>query len=107
MHLSDKLNQCSAVHSLALICLKQKGWTHKGIFFTRPGKENRNAVSATFTIPNNYSIYIFYNFSSNAFPFQANKGYTDCQVISHLMFDNNYSKCIEYLMNEYDSLIRA
>jgi hypothetical protein len=107
MHLSDKLNHCSAVHALAVICLKQNGWTCRSIFYTRPGKEHPNEINATFTVPPGYSIYIFYNWSSNASPFQAKKGYTDCQVISLLMFGNNYSQCIEFLSNEYDSLIRA
>ena len=106
-HLSDKLNSSWEVHEHALNCLRKHGWVQKGIFFTRPGKAKSNAISATFSIPEKYSIYIFYNFSSNAQPFQAGKGYTDCGVISLLEHNGDYSRCISALLDEYDSQIRA
>jgi hypothetical protein len=106
-HLSDKLNACPDVHNHALNCLRKNGWAQKGIFFIRPGKTKNSAISATFSIPERYSIYIFYNFSSNAQPFQARKGYTDCQVISLLQFNGDYSRCISDLLDKYGSRMRA
>jgi hypothetical protein len=106
-HISDKLNANYYVHEHALNCLRKNGWVQKGIFFTRPGKAKSSAISATFSIPERYSIYIFYNFSSNAQPFQAGKGYTDCGVISLLEYNGDYARCISALLDKYDSQIRA
>jgi len=104
---SDKLNKCPAVHQLAVNCLLKQGWIQNGIYFCRPGKTNSRATNATFDIPQNYEIHIFYNFSSKALPFKAGKGYTDCMVISMLYFRNDYDRCISALYNKYYSLMRA
>jgi len=105
--LSDKINACWEVHDLALSCLRKHGWVQNGIFFTRPGKAKSSAISATFSIPEKYSIYIFYNFSSKAQPFQGGKGYTDCQVISLLEYNDDYASCISDLLDKYNPQIRA
>ncbi len=97
--LSDKLNSLFSVHERAESALLSNGWTRTGIFFTRPGKAG--GKSATFCVPPGYSIWIFYNFSTNALPFLPNKGYTDCQVIALLEFEDDYGKCITALSKEY------
>jgi hypothetical protein len=102
----DKLNSCSGVHAHALACLRNDGWVQKGSFFIRPGKTNSKAISAEFSIPDKYSIYIFYNFSSNAPPFQGGKGYTDCQVIALLQYNGDYNRCISVLADNYKTLLR-
>ena len=104
---SGKLNQCPAVHELALKCLLKYGWVQNGIYFCRPGKTNSRAVSATFEFLKKPGIYSFYPFSSNAEPFEAGKWYTDCMVIALLYFKGDYDRCISALYNKYDSLVRA
>jgi hypothetical protein len=103
---SDKLNHCPEIHKIAVRCLVNEGWVQNGIYFTRPGKENSNAVSATFDVPDTYDIHIFYNFSSNAQPFNAGQGYTDCMVISRLHFKGDYDLCVNALYKKYYSMLK-
>ncbi len=104
-HEANKLNYCRAIHDHAVNALLTAGWTQTGIFFTRPGTGHPNSKHATFSVPPNCKIWVFYNFSTKAAPFLPNKGYTDVQVISLLEFDGDYSKCAEYLSFKYDSQI--
>lgn len=82
--------------------LIESGWVlkdvrkHDGVeLWQRPGK--RTGISATFGQFNN----MFYVFSSNAEPFQANKGYTPTDVLMLLRFNGNWQQTKAYLQEHY------
>jgi hypothetical protein len=96
----------AAVHSYAESLLVQNGWRQNGIYFLRPGKQgSKSDVNAVFTTPPGYSIPVFYNFSTKAPVFKANKGYSPVQVIAALSFNSNYKQCISQLKKDFSWLL--
>lgn len=79
-------------------CLKYNGWTElKTGIWQRPGK--KLGISATIgKVANN----VFYNFSSNAYPFEPNSGYTPFQVIALLKYNSDFSAFAKDLAERYN-----
>jgi hypothetical protein len=99
-------NKAAAVHSYAESLLVQNGWRQNGIYFLRPGKQgSKSDVNAVFTTPPGYSIPVFYNFSTKAPVFKANKGYSPVQVIAALSFKGDYKECIIQLKKDFSWLL--
>jgi hypothetical protein len=76
--------------------LENHGWTvykhaEKKIFFTRPGKSSGN--SAEFDRTHN----VFYVFTENGDPFEANKGYNPFQVYTLLEHKGDFTKAAKDL----------
>jgi len=79
-------------------CLKNNGWNELEIGkWQRPGK--KEGISATI---GKVADNIFYNFSSNAFPFEPNSGYTPFQVIALLKHNGNFSEFAKELAERYE-----
>jgi hypothetical protein len=76
--------------------LISKGWKElrKGIW-QRPNKGK--GISATL----GYKANIFYNFSSNAYPFEIDKGYTPFQVIGLLKYNGDFKSLAKDLADRY------
>ncbi len=95
----DLFNKEGASESLDL--LKQEGWTtvyeHEGtIFLRRPGKNV--GISATFGYK---KPGLFYNFTSNGYPFEPNKAYSPFAILSLLKYNGDYKSAAAYLANRY------
>jgi hypothetical protein len=88
--------------------LKSKGWTiperrqaprHKNvIYWRRPGKVEKDGISATWGHMHN----MFYVFSSNCEPFESQKGYTIVDVFILLKFNNDFKAFKNWLAKKYD-----
>ena len=79
-------------------CLRSNGWTQLGTYqWQRPDK--KKGVSATL---GKVADNIFYNFSSNAHPFDEMKGYTPFQVVSLLKFNGNFKECASWIAEKYN-----
>mgnify|MGYP000190093441 CR=1 FL=1 len=82
--------------------LQKHGWKLAGqrgatTFWTRPGKNERRAVSATW----NYGGFRkFYAFSSNALPFEEKKGYSAWRVYGLLEHGGDWKAAAKSLANE-------
>lgn len=81
-----------------LAILQNHGWKKdnefgRKIYFTRPGKNG--GTSAEF----DYDQNVFYVFSENGAPFEANKGYNPFQVYAILEHQGNTKKARERLRN--------
>ena len=76
------------------------GWTRAGVhpdgneLWVRPGKNPRNGHSAT------YDGHVFYVFSSNAAPFEPNKGYSAFQVYGLLEHRGNFTQAARSLLDK-------
>ena len=73
------------------------GWNEvKNNIWQRPGK--KKGISATLgqIAPN-----IFYNFSSNSYPFEPNTAYTPFQVLALLKYNSDFSECAKDLATKY------
>lgn len=79
-------------------CLRSSGWTElsKGIW-QRPGK--KKGISAT---TGKVADNVFYNFSSNAYPFEPNAGYTPFQVVGLLEYKGDFKNFAKVLAEKYD-----
>jgi len=78
-------------------CLKSHGWNEvRNGIFRRPDK--KEGISATV---GKVADNIFYNFSSNAYPFEPNKAYTPFQVIALLDYNADFSKFAKELAVKY------
>jgi len=78
--------------------LKNDGWTElKGGIWRRPGK--KDGISATI---GKVADNVFYNFSSNAFPFEPGSGYTPFQVIGLLKYNSDFKKFAQELAERYE-----
>lgn len=82
--------------------LKPYGWTiarHRGdeIHWTRPGKEDRSATSATTGHCQKDGDDLLHIFSDNAHPFEANKNYGKSRALSLLMHGGDYAETTRYL----------
>jgi len=68
-------------------CLQRAGWTElRDGLWRRPGK--KDGISATL---GRVAPGVFYNFSSNGYPFESEKAYTAFQVISLLDYNGDFS----------------
>lgn len=77
---------------VAKTLLKEAGWKHlntrrDGVeIWQRPGKSERDGISATFGARFN----MFYNFSANGAPFKADTAYTPFEIYTHLKFNGDW-----------------
>lgn len=79
-------------------CLKNNGWSElKNGLWTRPGK--KDGISATL---GKVAQNVFYVFSSNAYPFNPNSGYTPFQVIGLLKYNGDFSQFAKELSERYN-----
>jgi predicted XRE-type DNA-binding protein len=87
----------------ALDLLLQSGWQigqmrRDGIYpLTRPGKEIKDGISATWGKRKN----MFYVFTSNADPFQENKAYNPFQILTILKYAGDWKKAKDDLRKRY------
>jgi len=89
-------NDISSIQEMKNLLLGA-GWNElKNNIWQRPGK--KKGISATLgqIAPN-----IFYNFSSNGYPFEPNTAYTPFQVLSLLKYNSDFSECAKDLSNKY------
>jgi len=79
-------------------CLRASGWNElsKGIW-QRPGK--KKGISATV---GKVADNVFYNFSSNAYPFEPNAGYTPFQVVGLLEYNGDFKNFAKVLAEKYN-----
>ena len=93
----DLFNQDIAAKDEMIGCLKKHGWTElRPMIWQRPNK--KEGISATLDkVANN----VFYVFSSNAYPFEPNSGYTPFQVVSLLEYNGNFSDFAKELAIRY------
>ena len=94
----DKFNNDIYSKSEMISCLTSHGWFEiKQGIWRRPGK--KQGISATIgKIADN----IFYNFSSNAYPFEPNKAYTPFQVIALLDYNSDFKEFARDLAKRYE-----
>jgi len=94
----DLFNQSIESKEEMISCLKSEGWTEtKTGIWRRPGK--KDGISATI---GKVADNVFYNFSSNAYPFEPNAGYTPFQVVSLLKYKGQFSDFAKELVQRYD-----
>ena len=105
-YISDLLNHCQAVHDHAVSLLISSGWSQSSkTRWVRPGKSLSEGISAIYNLSEEKGIYLFYNFSSSAAQFEANKAYTDVKLISILEYDSFYMKCLFDLIIKFKEFI--
>ena len=94
----DLFNQDVVAKDEMIGCLKKAGWTEISTGkWQRPNK--KEGISATLDkVANN----VFYVFSSNAYPFEPNSGYTPFQVVSLLEYNGDFSTFAKELAVRYD-----
>jgi hypothetical protein len=85
-------------------CLIRAGWsqssrpTRNGVeYWIRPGKDERDGISASFGVRRN----MFYVFTSNAAPFQANSAYTPFAVLTLLEYSGDFKRAKDDLRKDY------
>jgi len=96
----DVYNEWGDVLSL----LESHGWTvheRRGpggtVYLTRPGKDPRDGISATFGRDGRRILYVF---SSNAPPFEAGKGYTPFTVYALLEHGGDFASAARVLASQ-------
>jgi len=93
----DQYNQDPKAIEDAQKILENNGWVHVTKYgWRRPGKED--GVSATFGYVDDH---IFYNFSSNSYPFDPDTAYTPFQIKALLEYDGNFENCAKDLAKHY------
>lgn len=94
----DMFNSDSSAKDEMISCLISQDWTElsKGIW-QRPGK--KKGISATI---GKVADNVFYNFSSNAYPFEPNSGYTPFQVIGLLKYNGDFKTFAKELAERYE-----
>lgn len=81
--------------------LKRAGWTNPyTLYWTRPGKEGKAGVSATFGVAKPNGVPLLHVFSSNAEPFKENKNYSPFAVFAILGHNGDFSKAASELVDE-------
>ena len=81
--------------------LKREGWTNPyTLYWTRPGKEGKAGVSATFGVAKSNGVPLLHVFSSNAEPFKENKNYSPFAVFAILGHNGDFSKAASELVDE-------
>lgn len=99
----DRYNQSSKALSECRQLLIQNGWTFSknGIECARPDKKLSDGISATLgKVKSRAGIPQFYVFSSNASPFEENKGYTPLCVRTTLAYAGDYTQSVIALAKE-------
>lgn len=94
----DLFNQDISSGDVAKQALRKAGWNEMSKGWTRPGKDD--GVSATF---GKVAENIFYVFSSNAYPFEPNKGYTPFQVVCLLDYNGDFNTFASELSAKYQT----
>ena len=93
----DDYNQSPEAIGDSVRLLKGLGWfSSNGKHWVRPNKPKKNGISATFGI---VGKGIFYVFSTNAFPFESNTGYSPFAVRAVIRHSGDYSACAKELAN--------
>ena len=94
----DLFNQDVNSKDEMINCLKRHGWFEIKVgYWRRPNK--KDGISATL---GKVADNIFYNFSSNAYPFEPEKGYTPFQVVCLLDYKGDFSEFAKELSKRYE-----
>lgn len=95
--LGDLYNQSDRALSDVISLLTNEGWSQVSSYgWRRPDK--KNGISATLgKLPDK----IFYVFSSNADPFEQERGYTPFQVLALLKFNGDFKDAARSLVDEF------
>jgi len=92
---SSLFNSMHGSMNIAIECLKHFGWKNiYGYAWARPDVKHKSAEM----LPEKN---IFYIHSSNAAPFQENKGYKPFSIICELAYNNDYMACAKSLGDKY------
>lgn len=95
--LGDLYNQSDRALSDVFALLTNQGWVQIGRYgWRRPDK--KNGISATL---GKVADKIFYVFSSNADPFEQERGYTPFQVLALLKFNGDFKDAARSLVDEF------
>lgn len=91
--ISSKFNAVAGVDEMAKQVLKDAGWRFFGRNgVTRPGK--KFGLSATWGYwP---APFMFYVWSSNAYPFESNSAYSPYQIIMMIKFNGDWKQMVEF-----------
>lgn len=93
----DMFNQDVSAQAQSEASLKQHGWQEiRPQIWRRPDK--KDGISATF---GKAAKGIFYNFSSSAYPFEPQKGYTPFQIIALLDYNGDFKRFATELAEKY------
>lgn len=94
----DIFNQDIESKEEMISCLKRSGWYEIKVgYWRRPSK--KDGISATL---GKVADNIFYNFSSNAYPFEPEKAYSPFQVITLLDYKGDFSGFAKELSKRYE-----
>ena len=99
----DRYNSSSHAVNECRQLLIQNGWTFAkdGINCARPDKKLSDGISATLgKVVSRAGIPQFYVFSSNAHPFEENRGYTPLAVRTTLAYAGDYTQSVIELAKE-------
>lgn len=96
--IGDKYNEYPDSKYEALEILKNNGWQVNGKRLTRPGKDFKDGISATF---GHVSDNVLYVFSSNAHPFEENRAYKPFQIKAFLEHQGDFKACTKVLAQRY------
>lgn len=88
----DEYNNNTANIEVTKTILRNFGWTsdEKEKHWTRPGKEKKDGISATFGKVGDNKFYVF---SSNAYPFESGCSYSMFSVKALLEYNGDFSAC--------------
>ena len=96
----DRFNQSNEAREEMITVLKNAGWTElKRGLWMRPGKKEGQSATLDKVADN-----IFYVFSSNAYPFEPNAGYTPFQVVGLLKYSGDFNRFAKDLAERYGDL---
>ncbi len=92
----DALPECIAI-------LKRHGWESDPTnrYFRRPHKEDRGWSATLGKVKSRAGVPLFYVFSSNAFPFEAEHCYSPFAVFAYLEFGGDFSLAAQDISGRY------
>lgn len=96
--IGDRYNDDPQSKEEALSLLLSNGWTQSGKRLSRPGKQIKDGISATFGY---VAENVFYVFTSNAYPFEENKAYKPFQIKALLSHSGDFKACAKDLAQRY------
>lgn len=96
----DLYNKSTEAISEAISILISAGWVEmKKGFWRRPTKSK--GISATF---GQVADNVFYVFSSNAYPFEPERGYLPFQILALLKYNGDFNACAKDLSEKYNPI---
>lgn len=96
VRVGDMYNEDAAAVEECRELLEQAGWVIKKHLCTRPGKTKGTSATYGKVAPG-----VLYVFSSNAYPFELNKGYKPFSILSLLKFNGDFKETAKYLAEKY------